>query len=112
MAVKQNYVTTRIKEKERKLGKKITEALKPEDKFKIGNTGFEVEANQQEIEIFGTEIDNNFLRELGFKPNPNGELALPTSMYEAEIADNGEIIRRRKGSRILTENKEVRDNER
>ena len=51
MAVKQNYVTSRIKEKEKKLGKKITEAPSPNDKYSLDYSSIELNANQKEVKF-------------------------------------------------------------
>ena len=76
---------------------------------KINITYTHFAANQERGEIAvgeGKEFDNDaLLTMLGFEKDENGELKLPTSNYEIEIADNGEIIRRKVKDKVLTENK-------
>ena len=79
------------------------------DKFEITYTGFAADIERTEIKVDeGHEFDNEgLLQMLGFEKDENGNLKLPASDYEAEIADNGEIIRRKKGSKVLTENENI-----
>ena len=72
-----------------------------DDKFI--STYAEFAANEQRTEIRtgeNKEFDNDVLLEiLGFEKNEKGELKLASNEHEAEIADNGEVIRRKKGNK-------------
>ncbi len=76
------------------------------EKFEVTYTGFATNKERTEMQIDeGHEFDNEaLLQMLGFEKDSNGQLVLKTNEYDCEIADNGEVIRRKEGDKVLTEN--------
>ena len=77
------------------------------DSLEVAYTNFASNERKTELKVEGKEFDNDeLLRMLGFQ-DKDGVMTLSTSEYDAEIAPNGEIIRRKKNGRVLTENKQA-----
>ncbi len=77
------------------------------DELEIAYTNFASNERRTELKAEGKEFDNDeLLKMLGFQ-DKDGVMTLSTAEYEAEIAPNGEIIRRKKNGRILTESKQA-----
>lgn len=79
------------------------------DNVKISYANFAADREKPELKVEGKEFDNEeLLRTLGFQEK-DGVLTLSTSDNEVEIAANGEIIRRKKDGKVLTEKQEERE---
>ena len=64
------------------------------DSLEVAYTNFASNERKTELKVEGKEFDNDeLLRMLGFQ-DKDGVMTLSTSEYDAEIAPNGEIIRR------------------
>ncbi|MCI9365820.1 MAG: hypothetical protein HFJ54_04410 [Clostridia bacterium] len=81
------------------------------DEFDLTYTHFAAAKQRPEILTGdGERFDNvELLKTLGFSENEQGVLALKTADYEAEISETGEIIRRKKDGRVLTESKKAKE---
>lgn len=104
MAVKQNYVTSEIKKKEKKLGKKITNPAEPNDHYSLDYTIIAANEQQKEIKFGdGMQFENDLvLQALGFKPDKEGVLKIPAFGRE-------ENTKTKKPSKASTKNRETLD---
>lgn len=79
------------------------------DNVKISYANFAADRERPELKVEGKEFDNEeLLRTLGFEEK-DGVMTLSTSDNEVEIASNGEVIRRKKDGKTLTENKQAEE---
>ena len=76
------------------------------DNVKVAYANFATNEKRTEIKIDGKEFDNTeLLKTLGFEEK-DGVMILGTSDNSVEINEYGEIIRREKDGKALTEKKE------
>lgn len=78
------------------------------DNFDITYTHFAANNERTELRTGeGKDFDNDeLLRTLGFKENGQGYMSLSATENNVEINESGEIVRRSKNGRTLTERKQ------
>lgn len=76
------------------------------DVVKVAYANFASNKEKSELKIFGKEFENEeLLKTLGFEEK-DGVMTLNTSDNEVERNEKGDVIRRKKDGRVLTEMQE------